>query len=235
MMGTNPNLAMVEVVANHLGRLKSRVVFLGGAATGLLLTDPAAAQIRPTKDVDVIVQVGSRMEYRALEKELLELGFRQDRSEGAPLCRWVIEGVLVDVMPTDPALLGFSNRWYPEAMEEAMAFTLPGGTEIRLVSAPYFLATKLEAFLGRGEEDFMASHDLEDVVTLIDGRPGVVEEVLGANPDLRKYIAETLNRFLQDDSFIGSIQGSLLPDRASQARFPLLLERFRAISRLPQQ
>ena len=81
----------------------------------------------------------------------------------------------------------------------------------------------------------MASHDLEDVVTLIDGRPSVVEEVLGANQDLRKYIAETLNRFLQDDSFIGSIQGSLLPDRASQARFPLLLERFQAISRLPQQ
>ena len=234
MMGMNPNIVMVEVVANRLGSLKERVVFLGGAATGLLVTDPGASPIRPTKDVDVIVQIGTRLEYRALEKDLLALGFKQDRSEGAPLCRWAIEGVLVDVMPTDPALLGFSNRWYPEAMKESVAITLPGGTEIRLVSAPYFLATKLEAFLGRGKGDFMTSHDLEDVVTLLDGRASVVDEVLGANLELRTYIAEVLGRFLQDDSFVGSIQGNLLPDRASQARFPLLMERFRAISRLPQ-
>ena len=235
MMAVNPAIAMVELVANRLGHLKERVVFLGGAATGLLVTDPGVSSIRPTKDVDVIVQIGSRVEYRALEKELLGLGFNPDRSEGAPLCRWMIEGVLVDVMPTDPAFLGFSNRWYPKAMKESVAITLPGGTEIRLVSAPYFLATKLEAFLGRGEGDFMTSHDLEDVVTLLDGRASVVDEVLGANLELRKYIAEVLGRFLQDDSFIGSIQGNLLPDRASQARFPLLLERFRVISRFPQQ
>jgi predicted nucleotidyltransferase len=130
------------------------VVFLGGAATGLLLSDPGASPIRPTKDVDVIIEIGSRTEYRALEKALQLLGFKPDRSEGAPLCRWLIDGMILDVMPTDPSLLGFSNRWYPEAMREAMPCGLPGGTEIRVVSAPYFLATKLEAFLGRGGRRF---------------------------------------------------------------------------------
>ena len=230
-MAGDLNVAMVEKVAVHLGNLKTRVVFLGGAATGLLLTDPGAPPIRATKDVDVIVQVGSRLEYRALEKGLLALGFKQDRSEGAPLCRWVIDGLLLDVMPTDPSLLGFSNRWYPEAMKASVPHLLPGGTEIRLVSAPYFLATKLEAFLGRGKGDFMGSHDLEDVVSLLDGRISVVDEVLASDPELQAYIAEILGRFLRDDSFIGSIQGNLPPDRASQARFPALMARIRVLSR----
>jgi len=124
-MAGDLNVAMVEKVAVHLGDLKPRVVFLGGAATGLLLTDPGAPPIRATKDVDVIVQIGSRLEYRSLEKELLALGFKQDRSEGAPLCRWMIDGLLLDVMPTDPSLLGFSNRWYPEAMKASVPHFCP--------------------------------------------------------------------------------------------------------------
>ncbi len=70
-MRMDPNLGLVEAVAARLGELRDRVVFLGGAATGLLLTDPGASPVRPTKDVDVIVEVGSRGEYRALEKALL--------------------------------------------------------------------------------------------------------------------------------------------------------------------
>lgn len=130
-------------------------------------------------------------------------------------------------------MLGFSNRWYPEALKASVTHKLPGGTEIRLVSAPYFLATKLEAFLGRGKGDFMGSHDLEDVVSLLDGRVSVVDEVLASDPDLRAYIARILGQFLQDDSFIGSIQGNLPPDRASQARFPALMERIQILSRQP--
>lgn len=112
-MAGDLNVAMVEKVAVHLGNLKTRVVFLGGAATGLLLTDPGAPPIRATKDVDVIVQIGSRLEYRALEEELLALGFKQDQSEGAPLCRWVIDGLLLDVMPTDRPCWAFRTVGTP--------------------------------------------------------------------------------------------------------------------------
>lgn len=229
MKRKDPNVAMVERVADRLGGMRSRVVFLGGAATGLLLTDPGAPPMRVTKDVDVIIQIGGRLEYRAMEKDLRALGFKPDQSQGAPLCRWMIEDMLLDVMPTDPALLGFSNRWYPEAMQQAMIHALPGGIEIRLVSAPYFLATKLEAFRGRGEGDFMGSHDLEDVVSVLDGRVSVVEEVAARGQNLRCYLAETFQAFLKDDRFIPSVRGNLPPDRASQARFPALLERIQTL------
>ena len=53
-MNLDPNLGMLERIAAALGPLRERVVFVGGSATGLLITDPLAAAIRVTKDVDVI-------------------------------------------------------------------------------------------------------------------------------------------------------------------------------------
>ena len=108
-MSLDPNLGMVERIAPALGPLRNQVVFIGGSATGLLITDPMAAAIRVTKDVDVIVEVTTHGGYYRVEKALRAQGFRNDTSEGAPLCRWCWEDLLLDVMPTDPAILGFSN------------------------------------------------------------------------------------------------------------------------------
>ena len=113
-MNLDPNLGMVERIAAALGPLRERVVFVGGSATGLLITDPLAAAIRVTKDVDVIVEVATHSGYYQVEEALRDLGFRNDTREGAPLCRWRWEELILDVMPTDPAILGFSNCWYPE-------------------------------------------------------------------------------------------------------------------------
>ena len=110
-MRANPNLAMVERMASALGVLRERVVFLGGCATGLLLTDPAAPAIRTTRDVDVLIEVGTRTAYWKLEKEMAARGFTRDQSEGAPICRWIFDGFLLDLMPTDATVLGFGNRW----------------------------------------------------------------------------------------------------------------------------
>ena len=178
----------------------------------------------------VIIQIGGWLEYRALEEHLEALGFRQDQSEGAPLCRWTQGGLFLDVMPTDPSILGFSNRWYEKALKESRVCTLPGGTEIQLVSAPCFLATKLEAFLGRGHGDFLGSHDLEDAVSLVDGRSDLVGEICASTPDLRDFVADALGQWLKEDGFVASVQGNLPPDSASQARFPTLMEKLRILS-----
>jgi predicted nucleotidyltransferase len=108
---------------------------------------------------------------------LHQRGFREDVSEDAPICRWTAEGVILDVMPTDSAILGFGNKWYEQAMEYAMVVELPSGEQLRMVSAPYFLVTKLEAFDGRGRGDYQMSHDMEDIIAVLDGRPEIVEEV----------------------------------------------------------
>ena len=159
----NPNLLLLEMAVSRLGPLIDEFVFVGGCATGLLITDAAAPSVRSTIDVDVIVQVLSRTEYYALSDRLRDLGFREDSSDGAPICRWTDGDVILDVMPSDPDILGFGSEWHAMAMEHAIEIALPQGKTIRMVSAPYFMITKLEAFDGRGGGDYQLSHDMEDL------------------------------------------------------------------------
>ena len=146
----NPNLEILVLTVDLLGHLADEMVFLGGCATGLLITDTAALPIRVTRDVDALVQVVSRADYYQLSEKLRAQGFTEDMSEDAPICRWVAEGVILDVMPMDSTILGFGNKWYASATKNAESVQLPSGKNIRMVSAPYFLITKLEAFDGRG-------------------------------------------------------------------------------------
>ena len=221
---------MVLHVAKKLGTLLDKVVFLGGSATGLLITDPAAPDVRMTQDVDVIVEAATWIEYHRLEKELLQKGFVQDTSEGAPVCRWLVGGVIVDVMPVSEEILGFSNRWYGPALQNSVKREITQELTIRLVTAPYFLATKIEAFRGRGNNDYQSSHDLEDIITLIDGRKELLGEIIDAPFDLRSFLADSFKKFLANSEFSECISGHLLPDRASQARIPLLNQRLTQIA-----
>ena len=173
------NLQRVIAVSRQLGELAQEVVFAGGAATGLLVTDPAIADVRPTIDVDVIVEVISHADYFRLQEDFFIFpptnGFGESMDEEV-ICRWKYKEILLDVMPTDERILGFSNRWYAEAFRNAKDIVIDDMT-IKLIRAPYFLGTKLEAFFGRGKADYMASHDLEDLITVLDGRIEIVEEV----------------------------------------------------------
>lgn len=155
----NANLSMIRHVASRLGHLRERVVFLGGAASALLITDDAVPDVRVTVDVDVIVEIASRGDYYRLAESLRAAGFSEDSREGAPVCRWLVEGIAVDVMPTDAEILGFSNQWYQQALENSVVRQISEDMAIRLVTAPYFLATKIDAFHNRGAEDYIASHD----------------------------------------------------------------------------
>jgi predicted nucleotidyltransferase len=226
------NIRRIIHVAKCLGDLRNRLVFVGGCATGLFITDPAMPEARVTQDVDVIAEVASRIEYYKLEKELRNRGFRQDMSENAPVCRWLIDNIKVDVMPTQENILGFSNRWYLPAIQEASRLEIEKDLAILLVSPPYFLATKIEAFKGRGGGDYMASHDMEDIITVLDGRPGIVSEIRRASDDLKDFLSVTFRVLLANNEFLGAIPGHLLPDRASQARLPLLIKRLGEIAEM---
>ncbi|MDQ6959331.1 MAG: hypothetical protein Q9M24_09525 [Mariprofundaceae bacterium] len=215
---------MLQLAASGLGTIVDEVVFLGGCAAGLLITDPAAPPTRETKDVDVIVEVTSRRDYHLLSEKLRARDFHEDLSDGAPLCRWVYRNVKVDVMPTEYSILGFSNRWYPEAMQMAEAIHLPDGALIRMVTAPFFLATKLEAFYGRGNGDYMASHDLEDLIAVLDGRTQVVDEVSQSGV-ICKYLAQEFDRLLSLDEFYDTLPCHLPSDAASQKRIEIILKR----------
>jgi predicted nucleotidyltransferase len=225
----NPNLERLIAAAVLLRPILGDLVFVGGTVTSLLVTDEGAGLPRTTLDVDAIAEIGSYAEYTAFGERLRALGFSEDPSEGAPLCRWVHSGTILDVMPLDERILGFSNRWYRAAMEAATAHQLFRNLEIRVVTAPYFLATKIEAFKSRGRGDFFASHDLEDLIFVIDGRSTIVEEVQAETRLLREYLRTEIAGLLATPGFIDALPGYLLPDAASQARIGTVLHRVKAI------
>lgn len=232
MSPQDPNVAKVELIANALGDLREKVVFVGGCAVGLLLTDPAAAPPRVTYDVDLIAEVAPLSAYHRLERDFSRLGFQRDLSPEAPICRWRYQRLEVDLMPTDPSVLGFSNRWYSQAVASAQLVQLPSGVVIRLISAPSFLATKFEAFADRGQHDLLGSHDAEDIINLIDGRPELLHEAAKANDDLRQYIAERCNALLALEGFDDMVVGLIVPDESLAERVQTVLQRLTLLSKL---
>jgi len=184
--------------------------------------------------VDVISRVIARADYYQLGMQLRERGFQEDTRPGAPICRWCIEEIMLDLMPTEEGILGFSNRWYPLAVDIAQLQVLPSGRSIRMVTAPVFLATKLEAFRGRGQEKYLFSQDLEDLMAVVDGRGSLLEECRLSPPELRDYLGAQFNELLATPAFIEALPAFLPPDQASQQRLPDLLETLRAIAALAE-
>jgi hypothetical protein len=226
MRPDDPNYEYLLLIADALGDLRDNVVFVGGCTAGLLLTDSAAEGIRATKDVDAIVEAATLREYYELESRLPALGFVRD-ADSDVICRWrhAASGVLFDLMPIDAAVLGFSNRWYPEAARTAIRVRLNDRVEIRRIAAPAFIATKLEAFVSRGRGDFLSSHDLEDVLTVVDGRASIVDELRAASQELRQFVRETVGALLSERRFEDYLPGLLADD----SRTPIVLDRLKAL------
>jgi len=234
MKRLHPNVAKLELVAHALGPLREQLVFVGGCAVDLLLTDPAAAPARVTYDVDLVARVEALSGYHALEKQFSQLGFKRDMAQDAPICRWRYNDLEVDLMPMDTGVLGFASRWYPLAVQTAQEVALSAGMIIRLISAPAFLATKFEAFLDRGRGDVLGSHDLEDIVNVVDGRPELVAEVASAAPELRQYLAAQCRALLAMPGFMNALPGMVFPDESIAERVKLLALRFEQIGKLDQ-
>ena len=230
MTRRDPNSAQVELIANAIGDLRERLVFVGGCAVGLLITDPAAAPVRVTYDVDLIVQVTALPGYYQIERDFSRLGFQRDVSADAPICRWTYRDIVVDLMPTDTSILGFSNRWYPLAVETALVISLQNDQHIKLISAPLFLATKFEAFADRGNRDILSSHDFEDIINVIDGRAELPGEIETSSDELRGYLREQCQLLLNSSDFLGALPGLVFPDEFLAERVREVENRVRRIA-----
>jgi hypothetical protein len=118
-------------------------------------------------------------------------------------------------MPIDEKILGFSNRWYKEAINDASEITLPSGIGIRIVSPAYFLATKFEAFAGRGKGDYF-SHDLEDIVFVLENRKKLIVELMSSSEALKQYFSQQAALLLNDD-FLNVLPGLLNNPNSARA------------------
>ena len=204
------NAELLESAATALGPLLEEVVFVGGASIHLWLSDPAAPTTRATDDVDVISAITTRADYYRLGERLRKRGF-SEASDSPVLCRWRHKptGLLLDVMPQDEDVLGFSNPWYQHAIGTAADRQLSSGIQIRAATPPSIIATKLAAWKGRGNGDMLASLDLHDILVLIDGRPELPEEISSETPDLRVYITAELAMLRTDAYFFYLIESAL--------------------------
>lgn len=199
----------LEIAAQVLGPLLDEVVFLGGATVHLWLTEPGVPPARATEDVDVVCEVASRIEYYRLGERLHERGLREAVGEPV-ICRWRSSEprLVLDVMPTDPDILGFSNPWYEEAIATASTIGLDSGATIRAATPVLLVATKLCAWTGRGRGDLLRSLDIHDVLTLVDGRPELVQEIEAAPQSVATYIKDELTDLQVDPYFEYAVEGA---------------------------
>ncbi|MDN3519007.1 hypothetical protein QWY84_15420 [Aquisalimonas lutea] len=224
--------AMLRHVAQALGEeLREQVAFVGGCTTGLLVTDDfTREQVRSTDDVDVVVHVISYAELHRLKETMKARGFREPSSMDIdmPICAVKLDDLRIDLMPDDPKVLGFSNQWYRQALETALPISLGEDLTIRVVGPALFIATKLEAYKGRGNGDPLESRDIEDILNLVDGRAELLADVQASDSDLQDYIAAEFARLLDDGNFEYAVQ--------SQARDPgretLIFERLEELARV---
>jgi hypothetical protein len=210
----NPNMALLVGMAQAMGPLCDQVVFVGGCATGLLLDDAGLMDVRSTVDVDAIVEVASLAGYHRLTEQLMQRGFKQTLADNAPPFRWYWNRMQLDLVPLDEKVLGFANPWYRVGFEAALVTDVAFGLMLRHLSAPHFLATKFEAFKDRGQNDVYLSHDLEDIMTVVEGRSTVATEVGAAAADVRRHVGHSVAALLALSAFHNALPGLLsYPER----------------------
>ena len=221
-------LEMLKTVAVALGDdLRNRLVFVGGCTTALFITDPVTLEgVRSTDDIDLIVNLAGLAEWSSLLSKLRALGFAEAVDE-AVICRMRLGSLKVDFMPDDEKILGFSNRWYATGIDTAQPHSLDDGLEIRVLTPPIFVATKLEAFQARGDDDLYYSRDAEDLLLIVDGREELLAEIPAAGYDVRDFIAQGFRGLLANRDFDDFLEGNL---RGQPGRPPIIKERFVKLS-----
>lgn len=195
------NLVRMKAVGQALKGLQQDYVFVGGATVALYATNSeVATEVRPTDDVDVIVELATYKGYTELDERLRSIGFQNDISSGV-ICRYKIQGIIVDIMPTDPEAIGFSNRWYPEGFSTAQEINLDEENIIKIFTLPYFLASKWEAFKGRGNQNYRTSKDFEDIVYILENVDNFEAQFTVGPQHVRTWLKEEITPVMETDNF----------------------------------
>lgn len=219
------NIATVAEVAQALQDIKEEIVFVGGAVVSLYTDDPAADEIRPTKDVDLTLNIVSLTHWQKLQELLGALGFNPDPF-GHAICSYKFNDIAVDIMATEDGPLGSANSWCKVGFENLQK-TLVGNQQIKILSAPCFLATKFEAFHGRGK-DYRTSHDMEDIMYVLDNRLNIVNEIAEDNPKVRAYVKDQLQLII-DKGMLNEVLMAHVHPLMLEERMPIIQDKITQI------
>lgn len=197
-MNHNLNIKRIKSIYHALGDLRDKVVFVGGATVSLY-ADSKTDEVRPTDDIDIVIEIWTHQEFAAIDEKLRRLGFVNDQTSGI-ICRYNIDGLIIDIMPTRPEAIGFTNKWYQQAFDNAIHHSL-GDIDIKIFTAPYFIASKLEAFLQRGNNDGRISTDFEDIVFILENRSAIWKELEETEKNVKLYLKETFSKLMEKEHF----------------------------------
>lgn len=212
-MSQHTNIVRIKAIAGLLEQLKEDVVFVGGATVSLY-ADTIAAEARPTDDIDVIIELVSYHGYTELDERLRAAGFVNDVESGV-ICRYQVQGITVDIMPTYPEVIGFNNKWYPAGFKDAITIKLDE-RNIKIFSLPFFIASKLEAFKSRGKSKYLFSSDFEDIVYVLENSSKAEELLLNASPEVFPYLHDAFAEMLADPNFEEGLTAHLEPITSAQ-------------------
>lgn len=200
------NLLRLRIIAGGLGDLCEEMVFVGGSVAFLYADDAAASEIRPTTDVDCVIELTSYGRYESFEERLREKGFTND-IESRVICRWKYKEQSVDIMPNDANILGFSNPWYVEGYRNRIIANLDLPQRIYIFPVLYFLASKIEALTARGGTDWRLSHDFEDIIYVLNNNKNIKEIFYNEhNTTLKTYLKNWSTEVLQRPNYIEEIE-----------------------------
>src|SRR5262245_52529386 len=208
---SHPSLDRIAQVADALGDLRERVIFIGGAIAPLLQTQPPFPRARPTKVVDGIAATTSYRDMEALDQALRARSFRTPPPPSGSDARydqttvrlhvhkWLAPGgIEFDLVPSGSHTGGTGSSWDQFALEAPETVELRPGLSIKHASAPAFLAMKWAAYRDRGIAAPLESTDLEDILALTASRPGLPDEVATSPPAVRAYVREQTAEFLRN-------------------------------------
>ncbi len=188
------NIGVVAEVAKALKELKSQMIFVGGSVISLYTDDVAADEIRPTGDIDMTVKVMTYSNWISLNERLAELNIHPD-PYGHAICSYKYENIPIDIMPSEDGPIGPANKWYKLGFDD-LQLVKALDEEIQILPAPCFLATKFEAFKDRGT-DYRTSHDIEDIIYVIDNRINIVSEIKNSPDEIKNFLKTELNKIIE--------------------------------------
>lgn len=198
-MNHHDNITRIKAVHNNLEDLKDKVVYVGGATISFY-TDRQTPEVRPTDDIDVIIEILNYSERSKIEEKLRALGFQHDM-ESKIVCRYIIGGISIDIMPTDDDSIGFKNYWYPEGYKNSVEYKIDESHTVKILSPPYFIATKLEAHKGRGKGDGRTSHDFEDIIYVLENRSTIWDELNNTTTEMKMYLVNEFRTLLENPGY----------------------------------
>lgn len=207
LKNTSINRKVIHKIALALDELNERVIYVGGATVSLYINNPSAEDVRPTKDLDISLEIASLGELESIREELIQKGFRQTPEDDV-ICRFRYEDIKVDVMSTKAVGWAPANPWFAPGFAQKETITIDD-QQIQILPLPYFLASKFTAFNDRGTKDPRTSHDFEDIVYVLDNRTDIIEQLTLSPEDVRPYIKEQLENILKSVVMQEAIIGNL--------------------------